>query len=99
MLTFVGVGKIQPGKMDEVLQALDAFVPKIRTEESTIEYIDYRGTQDPNVLVFLEKYRDEQAQKAHGASAEMQTFLSVIGPAIDGEPIMTVVEEAAAVRH
>ena len=99
MLIFIGAGRIKPGKMDQALEAVQAFMPKIRTEPGTLEYTVYRGVDDPNMLVYLEKYQDQDALAAHGSSDEMKAFQEAIMPCIDGQPIMGVVEEVASIHQ
>ena len=96
MLTYVGAGHIKPGKMDQALEAVQTFMRKIRTEPGTLEYIVYRGVEDPNMLFFYEKYEDQDAQAAHGSTEEMKAFVEAITPCIEGEPIMGVVEAVAS---
>jgi quinol monooxygenase YgiN len=98
MVTFIGVGHIKPGKMDQALDAVHAFMQKIRTEPGTLEYIVYRGGEDRNTLFFYEKYQDQDAQTAHWATEEMKAFQEAFMPCIDGQPIMGVVEEVASAR-
>lgn len=98
MVIFTGVGLCKPGKMDQFLEALHAFMPKVRAEPGTLEYIIYRGIENPNMMVFLEKYRDQEAQEAHWASEEFKAFQEAMGPCIEGQPIMGVVEEVTAKR-
>ncbi len=99
MLIFIGVGRIKPGKMGQALEAVNAFMPKIRTEPGTLEYTVYRGVDDPNMLAFFEKYEDQDAQAAHGSSEEMKAFQQAFMPCIDGPPIMGVVEEVASIHQ
>jgi quinol monooxygenase YgiN len=98
MLTFVGAGHIKPDKMDQMLEALNAFMPKVRTEPGTLEYVIYRGVQDPNMVFFFERYQDQAAMDAHWATGEFKAFQEAMGPCLDGEPIMGVVEEVASAR-
>ena len=96
MLIFVGAGHIRPGKMDQALEAIQAFMRKIQTEPGTLEYIVYRGVDDPNMLVFYEKYQDQDAQAAHGSTEEMRAFQEAFMPCIEGQPIMGVVAEVVS---
>ena len=98
MLTFVGVGHIQPDKMDQALDAVQAFMPKIRSEPGTLEYVVYRGVEDRSMLVFYEKYQDQAAHAAHWATEELKAFQEALMPCLDGEPIMGFVEEVASAR-
>jgi quinol monooxygenase YgiN len=96
MITFIGAGKVKPGMMDQALEAARRFMPTIKAEEGTLKYVVYRGTQDPNMLVFFEQYQDEAAQAAHMSSEEMKVFQAAITPCIEGAPIMGNVEEAVS---
>jgi quinol monooxygenase YgiN len=98
MLTFVGVGHIKADKMDQALDAVQAFMPAIRTEAGTLEYVVYRGVEDRSMLVFYEKYRDQDAHAAHRATEEFKAFQEAIMPCLDGEPIMGFVEQVASAR-
>ena len=96
MLIFIGVGHIKPDKMDQAMEAIQAFMPKIRTESGTLEYTVYRGVDDPNMVAFFEKYQDQDAQALHGSSEEMKAFQQAFMPCVDGQPIMGVVEEVVS---
>ena len=98
MLTFVGVGHIKADKMDQALDAVQAFMPKIISELGTLEYVVYRGGEDRNMLFFFERYRDEAAHAAHWATEELKAFQEALMPCLDGEPMMGIVEEVASAR-
>ena len=99
MLIFIAVGHIKPDKMNQALEAVQAYMPKIRTEPGTLEYIIYRGVDDPNMIAFFEKYQDQDAQAAHGSTEENEAFLQALIPCIDGQPVMSIVEEVASKKH
>lgn len=97
MLTFVGVGHVKPDMLDQAFEAIRAFLPKVQTEEGTLQYVIHQGTEDPTMLAFYEVYQDEAAQAAHEASAEFAAFQQVLFPCMAGEPIMGVVKEVASI--
>jgi len=96
MVIFVGVGHFKPGKTDQAVEALQAFMPTVQAEAGTLKYVVYRGVQNPDIVVFFEKYADEAAQEAHWASEEFKLFQEALGPLMDGQPIMGVVEKVAS---
>lgn len=96
MVIFIGVGHFKKGKTDEALEALRAFMPTVQAEAGTLKYDVYRGVQDRDMVVFYEKYADEAAQKAHWSSAEFAAFQEAMGPLMDGQPIMGVVEKVTS---
>jgi quinol monooxygenase YgiN len=99
MLIVIAVFQIKPGKMDQALEAVQAFMPKVRTEPGTLEYTVYRGVGDANMLAFFEQYPDQDALAAHGSSEEFKAFQQAATPCIDGQPIMGVVEEVASTHQ
>jgi quinol monooxygenase YgiN len=99
MLIVIAVSQIKPGKMGQALEAVQAFMPKVRTEPGMLEYTVYRGVGDANMLAFYEQWEDQDALAAHGSSEEMKAFQQAILPCIDGQGIMGVVEEVASTHQ
>ena len=96
MVIFVAAGQFKPGKTDQALEALRAFMPTVQAEAGTLKYAVYRGVQNPDMVVFFEKYADEAAQRAHWSSEEFAAFQEALGPLMDGQPFMGVVEKVAS---
>lgn len=68
-ITLIATVKIQEGKMGEAKEALRKVVPIVKeSEPGTLEYIPHTVKEDPNVIIFYEKYADEDALKVHGAN-------------------------------
>ncbi|MFW9821450.1 MAG: putative quinol monooxygenase [Candidatus Thorarchaeota archaeon] len=68
-ITLIATVKIQDGKMEEAKAALRKIVPKVKeSEPGTLEYTPHTVREDPNVIIFVERYKDEDALKAHGAN-------------------------------
>ncbi|MFX0029274.1 MAG: putative quinol monooxygenase [Candidatus Hermodarchaeota archaeon] len=68
-ISIIATVKILEGKMEEAKAALRRIVPKIKeSEPGTIEYSPFTVKDKPNIIVFIEKYADEAALKAHGAN-------------------------------
>jgi quinol monooxygenase YgiN len=99
MVLLIGAGKIKPEKMPAVLEALEKFLPTVKSEEGTLEYRIYRGTDDPNLLVFYEKYKDEQAHQAHGATEEIKAFSQILWSSLAGEPVAGLVQEIVSLER
>ena len=99
MVLFIGAGKIKEDKIQEVEEAIQAFMPYVREEEGTVEYHVYRGANDPTLLVFYERYRDEAAQQehrtAHGGEP-LQAMMRVLRDALEGPTYSGNLEEIAS---
>lgn len=84
--------------MDQAMEALQALMPKIRSEPDTVEYTVYRGLEDPNLVVFIEQCKSPEALAAHMASDELQACVKVATRSLDGEPVMGNLEVVASAR-
>jgi quinol monooxygenase YgiN len=59
----------QPGKEDEVRAALADLAPASRAEPGNQVYLVHQDPEQPAVFRIFEVYDDEEAFRAHGASA------------------------------
>lgn len=92
-ISIIATVKILEGKMEEAKAALRKIVPKIKAAEpGTIEYIPHTVKENPNVIVFYEKYADVDAFKAHGAN--LSKNMAEFGPCCAPErPAIQTLEE------
>ncbi|MFX1324779.1 MAG: putative quinol monooxygenase [Promethearchaeota archaeon] len=92
-ITLIATVKIQEGKMEEAKAALRKIAPKVKdSEPGTLEYTPHTVKEDPNVIIFIEKYTDQEALKAHGAnlSKNMAEFAPYCLPE---RPVVKTLEE------
>ena len=61
-------------------------VEKSRQEEGNISYTLNAGKKNPNVLVFIECWRDKEAIKTHNATEHFQRILPQLVALCDGQP-------------
>ena len=83
MIHVIAIITAKPGMRDNILQAARANVPAVRAEDGCIEYnlaVDAEGMGSfqakfgPDTFVFVEKWRDPQALKAHAAAPHMAAY-------------------------
>ncbi|RHB49006.1 putative quinol monooxygenase [Exiguobacterium sp. AM39-5BH] len=73
-ITITAILKAQPGKKEELRQALDEVIPPSRQEEGCLAYVLHESIDAPGTFVFYEKYRDETALTQHINSAHYQAY-------------------------
>ena len=95
MVRFIGALRIRQDRIQDVERAIKQFMPHVREEEGTLEYVVYRAVQDPTKIVFYERYRDAAALKAHGGEP-LRSMKEVLLEAVDGEPFTGTFEELAS---
>ena len=68
------------GESDAVAGLLRQLMPLSRAEPGCLQYDAHRDPDDPNRFFLFERYADEAALEAHGASAHFQEL--VLGDAV-----------------
>jgi len=80
LIHVIAILTAKPGLRAQVLEAFKANVPNVLVEDGCIEYgaaVDIEGASPafgPDSFVVVEKWRDLDALKAHGASAHMKAY-------------------------
>jgi quinol monooxygenase YgiN len=62
------------GEADAVFQALQMLVAETRNEPGCLEYRVHQAPGDPCRFLLYERYVDEEAYAAHGASEHFRVF-------------------------
>ncbi len=78
----------QPGKRGELLDAMRTMLPAVSEEPGTQVYSFHIDLADENALWIFELYADQAALDAHGSSAAMANLFGLLGPLLDGAPLM-----------
>lgn len=66
VIVLVAEVKIKDGKMEEAKEALKEVVKTVKaTEPGTLEYTPHTVRNEDNTIIFVEKYVDGDAVKAH----------------------------------
>ena len=83
MIHVIAIITAKPGQRESVLETARANIPAVRAEDGCIEYslaTDAEGMGGfqtkfgPDTFVFVEKWRDPQALKAHAAAPHMAAY-------------------------
>jgi quinol monooxygenase YgiN len=81
MIHVVAIITAKPGQRDKILEAARANLTAVRAEDGCIEYslaVDAEGFDraqfGPDTFVFIEKWRDSAALKAHAAAPHMAAY-------------------------
>ncbi len=74
MIQINGTIRMPEGAVDAGREALVTMMEASRAEDGCIDYTFAQDIGDPNTIVLFERWRDEAALAAHGASAHMAEF-------------------------
>lgn len=96
MIHVIAVITAKPGMREEVLKIARANIPAVRAEDGCIEYslaIDAEGMGSfqtkfgADTFVFVEKWRDPAALKAHAAAPHMAAYGAKVKDMLAGRVI------------
>jgi quinol monooxygenase YgiN len=83
MIHVIAIITAKPGQRQQILEAARANIPAVRAEDGCMEYniaLDAEGIGSfqtkfgPETFVFVEKWRDPAALKAHAAAPHMAAY-------------------------
>ena len=103
MIHVIAIITAKPGQRDAILDAARANIPAVLAEDGCIEYapaVDAEGLGSfqtkfgPDTFVFVEKWRDAQALKAHAAAPHMAAYAAKVKDLIASR-VIHVLEPAA----
>jgi quinol monooxygenase YgiN len=80
----------QPGKRDELVEALGAAIDNANTEAGTLLYILHTDEKDPDSVYFYELYTDQDAFTAHGTSDRFKEIGKSLRDLAGGRPELTI---------
>ena len=98
MIAIIAEMPIKEGQMDQAVEAAKEFMEHVKTEQGCMHYTANVDTKNaPNTLVFIERYQDKDALKAHGESPQFQAFFAKAAAMLDGAPVLRRLSEVASI--
>ena len=79
MIKIVAKMVIKKDKVGEFKQTAKELIEKSRAEAGNVFYTLNQSTEDPQTLLFLECWKDEEAVQIHNASEHFTTILPILG--------------------
>lgn len=96
MISVIAKIPMKEDKVEEAIEAVREMMKGVATEEGTLSYSLNRDQKNPNTLVFIERYKDNEALKAHSATEHFKAFSAKVPEFVAGRPEITVMEEVVA---
>lgn len=92
MIVISGSIPIDGSKAVEIAAAVQVMRDATLAEDGCVAYRFAFATDDPNVLLVVEEWRDNDVLGVHMKSAHMAAFGVAAGPYMTGKPALTVYE-------
>ncbi len=93
MITVIAKLPIMEEKMNEALGAFKELISKVAKEEGTVLYSLNIEKPNPNTLVVVEQYKDEDSFKLHSSTAYFKEFFEKGVSFLGGKPEIVIMDE------
>lgn len=93
MIAVIAKIPVKPEAKEEAIKEIKLLMDNVATEEGTLHYTLNIAQNDPDTLVFIERYKDMEALGAHGSTPYFQEFMGKSASFMAGPPDMVVLEE------
>lgn len=92
MIVILATMKVKEGKADEFEALVTDLAASVRSDEPGNHLYTLNKTKEGD-YVFIEKYENSDALKAHSASAHFQAAFATMGGLLDGMPVIQQLRE------
>ena len=93
MIAVIARVPVQPEKKEEALNAVKELMSHVAKEEGTLYYTLNIDKNQPDTLVFIERYKDKDAFTAHSSTPHFQEFMTKAMAFASGQPDIQVLKE------
>ena len=97
MILVVGSVVVREGKFAEALALSQAHVARSRSEPGCLLHGVHQDTENPNRLLFVEKWADQESLRKHFIVPDSRAFARSLASVAAGAPVLEVYD-ATAVR-
>jgi quinol monooxygenase YgiN len=98
MLTVIAKMPIKEGKMDEAIKEVRGLLVKVAKEQGTVLYSLNVETANPNTLVVVEQYTDQDALNFHSSTPYFKEYFTRASVLLGGAPEIVVMKEIARAK-
>ena len=96
MISVIAKIPLKEGKASQLAEDIKALMEGVAKEEGTLFYTVSADKKAPDTLVFMERYKDKEALKAHSSTPHFNAFMGKVLEALEGQPEITVLNELAS---
>ncbi len=83
---------VEEGMVDEAIAGLRPLIEKTHQEDGCLAYVLHRDVNDPNTLVFVERWASQDALNAHAQQPHMLELVELAGTMLSEPPQISFCE-------
>lgn len=84
MIVIIGRARVHAEQRDAAFAAAAEMSAASTAEPGCLEYSFWTANDDPNAVLLVERWENDEALTAHMSQPHMAAFITAIGPALDG---------------
>ena len=93
MIAVIAKVHVKPEAKEEAIKEVKTLMSEVAKEEGTLHYTLNINDNEPNTLVFIERYKDMDALSAHGSSPHFMEFMGKAMSFASGPPEIVTLNE------
>jgi len=97
MLAVIAKIGVKEGKADELVQLLKEILPSVKNEEGTVYYTVNKDRANPNLVVVIEKYKDDAAFQAHSTTPYLAELFAKSQALVEGDMELMMMDEVGSI--
>lgn len=97
MVAVVAKIGVKEGKADELVQLLKDILPSVKKEDGTLYYTVNRDRTNPNLVVVIEKYKDDAAFQAHSSTPYLAELFGKAQSLVEGDMELMMMDEIGSI--
>ncbi len=97
MIAVIAKLPVKPEARDDAIAGVKSLMAKVAEEEGTLHYTLNIDQNNPDVLVFIERYTDMDALGRHSSTPHFQEFMGKVGSFMAGPPEIVTLEEIQSI--
>jgi quinol monooxygenase YgiN len=97
MLAVVAKIGVKEGKADKLVELLKDILPSVKNEEGTVYYTVNKDRANPNLVVVIEKYKDDAAFQAHSTTPYLAELFAKSAALVEGDMELMMMDEVGSI--
>lgn len=97
MVAVIAKIRVKKGKAEELVQLLKDILPSVKKEAGTLYYTVNRDRSDPNLVIVVEKYKDDAAFQAHSSTPYLAQLFGKAQALVEGSMELMMMDEIASI--
>ena len=93
MIKIVAVNNLKDGMRDEFIKTAQELIKKSREEDGNISYSLFEDIKNPNVLTFIEEWKDMEAIEFHNNTEHFKRIVPLLAEFKEGASNVTLYKE------